>query len=125
MYINFNLVGLINYCRTVMNVPSNAVISNNSNSKNEEGVGDATDAEGQDGPQPSTSTCNGKNVLQASNYDATKARKSRKRAETEVWQDKILRCLEPVDAAQAETPKKRLHRPGSSNIGYADEGEFV
>ena len=36
----------------------------------------------------------------------TKARKSKKRAETEVWQENILRCLEPVDAPQAETPKK-------------------
>ena len=90
----------------VKNVPSNAVMSNNNNSKNEQGAGDAAAVEGQDEVQPPTLTSNGNNVMQASNYDATKARKSKKRAETEVWQEKILRCLEPVDAPQAETPKK-------------------
>ena len=73
----------------VMNVPSNAVTSNNNNDK--QGAGDVAAPEGQDEAQPSTSTSNGKNVMQASNYDATKARKSKKRAETEVWQEKILR----------------------------------
>ena len=106
-------------------MPSNAVTSNNNNSNNEQCAGDAAAPEGQDEAQPSTSTSNGKNVMQASNYDATKARKSKKRAETEVWQEKILRCLEPVEAPQAETPKKRLHRPGFSNIWYADERESV
>ena len=97
---------MLNYCRTITNVPSSAVTNNNNNSKNEQGAGDAAAAEGQDEAQASTSTSNGNNVMQASNYDATKARKSKKRAETEVWQEKILRCLEPVDAPQAETPKK-------------------
>ena len=88
-------------------MPSNAVTNNNNNSKNEQGAGDAAAAaEGQDEIQPSPSTSNASNVMQASNYDATKARKSKKRAETVVWQEKILRCLEPVDAPQAETPKK-------------------
>ena len=90
----------------VTNVPSNAVTNNNNNSKNEQGAGDAAAAEGQDEAQASTLTSNGNNVMQASNYDATKARKSKKRAETEVWQEKIWRYLEPVDAPQAETPKK-------------------
>ena len=90
----------------VMNVPSNAVTSINNNSNKEQGAGDTAAGEGQDEAQPSTSTFNGKNVMQASNYDATKARKSKKRGETEVWQEKILRCLEPVEAPQAETPKK-------------------
>ena len=98
---------ILNNCRMVMNVPSNAVTTNKNNSENGEGAGDAAAAaEGQDEVQPSTSTSNGNNVMQASNYDATKARKSKKRAETEVWQEKILRCLEPVDVPQAETPKK-------------------
>ena len=90
-----------------MNVPANAVTSNNNKStKNDEGAGDAAAAEAQDEVQPSTSTSNGKNIMQASNYDATKARKSKKRDKTEVWQEKILRCLEPADVPQPETPKK-------------------
>ena len=90
----------------LMNVPSNAVTSNNNNSKNKQGAGDAAAAEGQDEAQPSSSTSNGNNIMQASNYDATKVRKSKKRAETEIWQEKILRCLEPVEVPQAETPNK-------------------
>ena len=90
----------------VTNVPSNALTTNKNNCKNDEGAGDAVAAEGQDEVQPSPSTSNASNIMQASNYDATKARKSKKRAETEVWQEKILRCLEPVDVPQAETPKK-------------------
>ena len=90
----------------VTNVPSNAVTSNNNNSNNEQGAGDDAAPEGQDEAQPLTWTSNGKNVRQASNYDANKARKSKKRAETEVWQEKILRCLEPVEAPEAKTPKK-------------------
>ena len=89
-----------------MNVPSNAVTSNNNISNNEQCAGDAAPPEGQDEAQASSSTSNGKNLMQASNYDATKARKSKKRAKPEVWQEKILRCLEPVEAPQAETPKK-------------------
>ena len=76
---------ILNYCRTVTNEPSNAVTSNNNNSKKKQGAGDAAAAERQDEVQPSTSTSNGKNVMQASNYDATKAGKSKKRAKTEVW----------------------------------------
>ena len=96
-----------NNCRTVTNVPSNALTSNNNNTKNDQDAGDAAAAaEGQDEVQPSTSTSKGNNVMQASNYDATKARKSKKRAKTEVWQEKKLRCLEPVDVPQPETPKQ-------------------
>ena len=95
---------IFNYFRTVTNVPSNAVTSNNNNNRSNQGGGDAAHAEGEEEVQPTTS--NGNNIMQASNYDATKARKSKKRAETEVWQEKILRCLEPVDVPQAETPKK-------------------
>ena len=62
--------------------------NNNKSTKNDEGAGDAAAAERQGEIQLSTSTSNGKNVMQASNYDATKARKSKKRAETEVWQEK-------------------------------------
>ena len=36
----------------------------------------------------------------ASNYDATKAQKSKRKSDSEVWQDKILRCLEPVDVPE-------------------------
>ena len=88
-----------------MNVLSNALTSNKNNAKNNQGTGDVA-AEGEDEVQPSTSTSNGNNIMQVSNYDATKARKSKKRAKTEVWQEKILRCLEPVDVPHPETPKK-------------------
>ena len=96
---------ILNNCRTVTNVPSNALTTNKNNCKNDEAAGDAA-AEGQDEVQPSPSTSNASNVMQASNYDATKAESPKNRAKTKVWQEKILRCLEPVDVPQVETPKK-------------------
>ena len=47
---------ILNNCRMVTNVPSNAVTTTKNNSKNDEGAGDAAAAEGQDEVQPSTST---------------------------------------------------------------------
>ena len=83
-------------------MPQGAASDNNNNGNaNQGGAGDATEV--QDDAQPSTSTTN---VLNAENYDAAKARKSKKRTETEVWQDKILKCLEPVDVPQAQPIKK-------------------
>ena len=75
--------------------------NNDNGNANQGGAGDGTEV--QDDVRPSTSTTN---VLNAENYDATKARKSKKSTETEVWQDKILKCLEPVDVPQAQPIKK-------------------
>ena len=83
-------------------MPQGTASDNNDNcNANQGGAGDATEV--QDDARPSTSTTN---VLNAENYDATKARKSKKRTETEVWQDKILKCLEPVDVSHAQPIKK-------------------
>ena len=83
--------------RTVTNVPQR--VKNDNDNANEGGAGGAGDA-AQEEVRPSTST----STSNADNYDATKARKSKRKSEGEGWQDKILKCLEPVDVP--ETPKK-------------------
>ena len=85
------------------NVPTNAA-TNIDNNENNDGPVDA-EAGGEDGAQPSTSTENAH--ANASNYDASKARKSKKRADSEVWQEKILRCLEPVEVPKPEAANKK------------------
>ena len=96
------------------NVPTNAA-TNIDNNESNDGPVDA-EAGGEDGAQPSTSTEN--THANASNYDASKARKSKKRADSEVWQEKILRCLEPVEVPKPEpAPKKDFLEQALCTVG--------
>ena len=70
------------------------------------------------------STLKGDTAANASNYDAAKARKSKKRTDSEVWQEKLLRCLEPVDVQQ-EPGQERLHRVCPLHCCFTNEGKFV
>ena len=63
----------------------------------------AGDGGGGDGPaEPQPSTSNGSN-----GYDASKSRKKHKDKESEPWQEKVLKFLEPVDVAPVAPPPKK------------------
>ena len=96
------------------NVPTNATNIDNNENNASDGAVDA-EAGGEDGAQPSTSTENAH--ANASNYDVSKARKSKKRADSEVWQEKILRCLEPVEVPKPEAPKKDFVEQALCTVG--------
>ena len=78
---------IFSHIRTVTNVPANAAMTNNNKNNNEgnQAAGDAAPVEGPEATQLSTSNANGNNAANAGNYDVSKARKSMKRVETEVW----------------------------------------
>ena len=66
-------------------------------------VGDGGGGGGGDGPaEPQPSTSNGSN-----GYDASKSRKKCKDKESEPWQEKVLKFLEPVDVAPVAPPPKK------------------
>ena len=73
-------------------------MKNNNNNEGNEAGGDATAVQGGQDAEPEASASKGN--ANASNYDATKVRKSKRRTDSEVWQDKILKCLEPVDVPE-------------------------
>ena len=93
-------------------------MTNNTNNNNDnQAVGDAALVQGPHDAQPSTSNGNTVHPTNASNYDASKARKSKKRVETEVWQEKLLRCLEPADVPQPQAAKKDYIDQGLTTVG--------
>ena len=96
----------------VMNVPANAV-KNNNNNNNDQAGGDAPPVERGQDAEPQSSTSKGE-TSNASNYDATKARKSKRKSDSEVWQDNILRCLKPVDVP--EPAKKDYIEPALGTV---------
>ena len=96
-------------------MPTNAATNIDNENNANDGPVDA-EAGGEDGAQPSTSTENAH--ANASNCDVSKARKSKKRADSEVWQEKILRCLEPVEVPKPEAdPKKDFVEKALCTVG--------